>query len=119
MKLPLLLLLSVTPAADPAIQVRQTDDYVEIETDALKAQIRKRGYVSGGAAGTLLDKKTGAKDLGFGLHIMDFLLAPGWSDDDYGRGGPHGDIPKHYVEGPRSVRRPRSSTRKLSRARTS
>lgn len=87
-------------AADKPIQVRQTDDYVEIETDALKAQVRKRGYVSGVAAGTFLDRKTGAKDVGFGLHIMDFLLAPGWRDDGYGRGGPHGDIPKHYVEGP-------------------
>jgi hypothetical protein len=99
MNLPLLLLLAV-PAADPAINVRQTDDFIEIETDALKAQVRKRGYVSGVAAGTLIDKKTGAKDLGFGLHIMDFLLAPGWRDDDYGRGGLHGDLPKHYVEGP-------------------
>ena len=82
------------------IVVRQTDDFVEIETDLLKAQIRKRGYVSGIAQGSFIDKQTGAKDLGFGLHIMDFLLAPGWSDDTYGRGGPHGDIPKHYVEGP-------------------
>ena len=88
-----------TLAAEP-IAVRQTDDVVEIETDAIKAQVRKHGYVSGIAAGTLIDKKTGAKDLGFGLHIMDFLLAPGWRDDSYGRGGVHGDLPKHYVEGP-------------------
>lgn len=82
------------------IQVRQTDEYIEIETDALKAQVRKLGYVSGVARETFLDKKTGAKDLGFGLHIMDFLLAPGWRDDEYGSGGPHGDLAKHYVEGP-------------------
>ena len=31
----------------------------------------------------LLDKKTKARDLGFGLHVMDFLLAPGWRDDGY------------------------------------
>ncbi len=90
---------STSLAADK-IQVRQTDDYVEIETDALKAQVRKKGYVSGIAAGTFIDKKTGAKDIGFGLHIMDFLLAPGWRDDSYGRGGVHGELPKHYVEGP-------------------
>jgi hypothetical protein len=49
----------------------------------------------------LLDKKTKARDLGFGLHIMDFLLAPGWRDDGYGREGKlHGNLPKHYVEGP-------------------
>jgi hypothetical protein len=90
----------VVGQADPAIKVQETENQVLIETDALQAKINKKGYVSGVAAGSLLDKKTGAKDLGFGLHIMDFLLAPGWRDDGYGRGGPHGDIPKHYVEGP-------------------
>ena len=89
-------------AADPAdIRVTQTDDYVQIDTDALQARINKKGYVSGVAAGTLLDKKTGARDVGFGLHIMDFLLAPGWADDGYPRDPKlHGNLPKHYVEGP-------------------
>ena len=83
------------------IKVSQTDEYVEIETDALTARIRKKGYVSGVAAGSLLDKKTGAHDVGFGLHIMDFLLAPGWRDDGYERDPKlHGRLPKHYVEGP-------------------
>ena len=32
---------------------------------------------------------------------MDFLLGPGWKDDEYGRDKKvHGDLPKHYVEGP-------------------
>lgn len=97
----LIIAIFTTPSLSAdKIQVRQTDDFVEIETDALKAQIRKKGYVSGVAAGSFIDKKTGAKDIGFGLHIMDFLLAPGWRDDTYGRGGVHGDLPKHYVEGP-------------------
>jgi hypothetical protein len=83
------------------ITVRQADDYVEIETDALSARVRKKGYVSGIAAGTFLDKKTKARDVGFGLHIMDFLMAPGWRDDDYSRDEKvHGKLPKHYVEGP-------------------
>src|SRR5215831_3012259 len=83
------------------LQLRQTDEFVEIETDALQARIRKRGYVSGIAQGSLLDKKTGAKDLGFGLHIMDFLLAPGWRDDGYSRDAKlHGNLAKHYIEGP-------------------
>lgn len=84
------------------IKVRQTDNYVQIDTDALQARINKKGYVSGTAAGSLLDKKTGARDLGFGLHIMDFLLAPGWSDDDdYSRDAKvHGKLPKHLIEGP-------------------
>src|SRR5947199_443541 len=85
----------------PAIAVEETDEEVRIETDALQARVRKKGYVSGVAAGSLLDKKTGARDQGFGLHIMDFLMAPGWRDDDYARDPKvHGNLPKHYVEGP-------------------
>src|SRR3954452_5243351 len=87
------------PAADKGkseIKVRHADEYVEIETDALSARVRKKGYVSGIAAGSLLDKKTGARDLGFGLHVMDFLMAPGWRDDDYPRDVKfHGKLPKH------------------------
>ena len=95
----LLLVAAIAPAQE--IRVQETDDYVQIDTDALEAKIRKTGYVSGVAAGSLLDKKTGARDLGFGLHIMDFLLGPGWRDDGYGRDVKvHGNLPKHYVEGP-------------------
>ncbi|MGE3809625.1 MAG: hypothetical protein AB7K24_33590 [Gemmataceae bacterium] len=94
-------LVPATAARAEPIRVTETDQVVQIETDALKAEIRKKGYVSGIAAGTFIDKKTGAKDLGFGLHIMDFLLAPGWRDDGYGREAKlHGNLPKHYVEGP-------------------
>jgi hypothetical protein len=101
----LLLLATPTlaPAAEPkrAVKVEETDEYIQIDTDALQARIRKKGYVSGIAKETLLDKKTGARDLGFGLHIMDFLMAPGWRDDGYPRDAKlHGDLPKHYVEGP-------------------
>ena len=57
--------------------------------------------VSGIGRGSFLDKKTDARDLGFGLHIMDFLLAPGWRADGYSRDPKvHGNLPKHYVEGP-------------------
>jgi hypothetical protein len=89
-------------AAESAdIKVTETDDYVQIDTDALQARVNKKGYVSGIARETFLDKKTGTRDLGFGLHIMDFLLAPGWRDDGYPRDAKlHGDLPKHYVEGP-------------------
>jgi hypothetical protein len=89
-------------AAEPkTIRVNETDMYSQIETDTLQARIRKKGYVSGVEQQTLVDKKTGARDLGFGLHIMDFLMAPGWRDDDYSREARlHGHLPKHYVEGP-------------------
>ena len=62
-------------AAEPA--VREVKDGLEIETDQLVARVNAKGYVSGVAAGSFLDKRTGARDLGFGLHIMDFLLGPG------------------------------------------
>jgi hypothetical protein len=89
------------PASPPQIALLQDDQQVSIETDALRATIRKKGYVSGIAGGTFVDKKTGARDLGFGLHIMDFLLAPGWADDNYSRDPKlHGNLPKHYIEGP-------------------
>ena len=85
----------------PAITVQETADEITINTDAVQAKIKKKGYVSGIAAGSFLDKKTGAKDAGFGLHIMDFLLGPGWKDDAYTREPKfHGNLPKHYIEGP-------------------
>src|SRR5713101_2930836 len=58
--------------AQPPIDVRQTAEFIEIDTDALQARVNKSGYVSGIGRGSFLDKKTGARDLGFGLHIMDF-----------------------------------------------
>src|SRR5262245_8692996 len=97
----LLALTTLAGQAEPPIKVQETDDYVQVETDALQARINKRGYVSGIAAGSLLDKQTGARDAGFGLHIMDFLLGPGWKDDGYSRDPKvHGNLPRHYVEGP-------------------
>src|SRR5262249_2981563 len=65
------------------LRAEETAKYVQIDTDALQARIRKTGYVSGVAQGTFLDKKSGARDAGFGLHIMDFLMAPGWRQDGY------------------------------------
>src|SRR6188508_621109 len=81
---------------------------IRIETPQIVAEIATRGYVSGVAAGSFVDTKTGARDLGFGLSIVDFLLEPA----DPGRAIPggqytfgpgdkvHGNIPKRYVEGP-------------------
>src|SRR5256885_2807778 len=98
---PLLPLALPVHGKEPMLDVSQTDEYVEIKTEALQARVRKKGYVSGVARGSLLDRKTGARDVGFGLHIMDFLLAPGWKEDGYPRDALlHGNLPKHYIEGP-------------------
>lgn len=81
------------------------DSKISIETDCLKGQINIEGYVSGVAGQTLVDKKTDARDLGFGLSIVDFLLEPGEDKQDekypYHWGDKlHGNIPKRYVELP-------------------
>jgi hypothetical protein len=105
MKKSTLLVLLLFPvgsiAQDSKITVKDGPDELLIDTDCLQAKVRKKGYVSGIAAGSFLDKKTGVRDAGFGLHIMDFLLAPGWRDDGYSRDQKHhGNLAKHYVEGP-------------------
>ena len=101
---PLLLVVFVFAAQAPAaaeVAVRETDGEVRIETDALEATVKKKGYVTGVAERSFLDKKTAARDVGYGLHIWDFLMAPGWRDDKYERDPKvHGNLPKHYVEGP-------------------
>lgn len=94
------LLLVTAYAQAGEIAVHQADDHLTIETDLLEVTINTQGYVSGVARQGLLDKQTGARDLGMGLHVMDFLLAPGSRDDGYMDGKHHGNIPKHYVEGP-------------------
>jgi len=79
---------------------------IRIETDLLSAEVHTEGYVSGVAARTLLDKTTGARDLGFGLDIVDFLLEPlpdepGAAENAYHRGDLfHGNLIKRYVELP-------------------
>jgi len=99
-----LLLVGLFPLAAFAqerVSVTENADTITIETNALSAVIAKTGYVSGIKAGTLIDKKTGAHDLGYGLHIQDWLMAPGWRDDGYPRDTKlHGNLPKHIVEGP-------------------
>jgi hypothetical protein len=82
------------------IKLTRASDHFQVETDCLSVRINTKGYVSGTAAGGFIDKKTGAHDLGYGLHIMDFLLAPGARDDGYMDPRFHGQIAKHYVEGP-------------------
>ena len=81
---------------------------IRVEADHYRVALNTEGYVSGVAGGSFVDRKTGARDLGYGLCIADFLLEPdeprGPIDKnqyDYGPGNPnHGAIAKRYVEGP-------------------
>ncbi len=103
------------PAAD--YTVVEKEDQIEIETPQLHAAVRKKGYVSGVAAQSFVDKKTGMRDAGFGLDIVDWIMEPG-SDESYrSQLDPelvytfgnlyHGQRPKRSIEGPQICTRAR------------
>jgi hypothetical protein len=86
-------------------KVTEDEDRIRIAGETLEASIKKRGYVSGVEAGSLHDRKTGARDLGFGLDIVDWLMEPG-SDAEY-RDQLPGDLPYEFnnlVHGKRAKR---------------
>ena len=110
MLIPLLLATVIPPAEDRPFSVTQDAHRIHIAGPALEASIRKDGYVSGVEGGSLLDVKTGVRDLGFGLDIVDWLMEPG-SDEAYRDRLPgdlpysfnnlvHGKLAKRSVEGP-------------------
>jgi hypothetical protein len=101
-------------AVGAEITVEELPDEIRLSTPQLEAAIRKRGYVSGIARQSFLDKKTGARDLGFGLDIADWIMEPG-SDEAYREqleaagnkeliylfnNAYHGKTPKRAIEGP-------------------
>lgn len=82
---------------------------LRIATDRYTAAVGTEGYVSGVLRGSFADRATGARELGFGLLIADFLMEPGWDDEwsdaeaihRYSRDeAVHGRLPKRYVELP-------------------
>jgi glucose/arabinose dehydrogenase len=91
-------------------KVTENEQRISIEGSALQASIRKERYVSGVEAQSFVDKKTGFRDLGYGLDIVDWLMEPG-SDEAY-RDQLAGDLPylfnnsyhgkraKRSIEGP-------------------
>jgi len=105
------LLAVLTPAASAGeYKVTETDDAIQIATPQLEAAIVKKGYVSGVKAQSFLDKKTGFRDAGFGLDIVDWIMEPG-SDEAYREelsteliylfNNPyHGSGAKRSIEGP-------------------
>lgn len=76
------LVICAATACAADYQVTEMDDQIKIVTPQLEAAVRKKGYVSGVAAQSLLDKKTGFRDPGFGLDIADWIMEPG-SDAAY------------------------------------
>lgn len=112
-------------AADPPISVSEDDEQIRIETPHLSASVRKRGYVSGVAGGAFVDKKTGFRDAGFGLDIVDWIMEPG-SDEAYRdeldkelvyqfHNAYHGARAKRSIEGPQICTRARQLNPKVIR----
>ena len=71
------LLVSAAAACAAEHQVSETADQIKTVTPQIEAAVRKRGYVSGVAAQSFLDKKSGFRDPGFGLDIADWIMEPG------------------------------------------
>ncbi len=105
-------LVSLAPATAPAedFTVSEDEQRIRIQGPALEAAIRKQGYVSGVEAQSFVDRKTGFRDIGFGLDIVDWIMEPG-SDESYREKLPgdlpylfnnayHGKRPKRAIEGP-------------------
>ena len=104
-----LIALAATALAQEYTVVEKEDE-IQISTPQLEAAIRKKGYVTGVKAQSFVDKKTGAKDLGYGLDIADWIMEPG-SDEEYREqlvsemvykfgNEYHGKSPKRSIEGP-------------------
>jgi hypothetical protein len=106
----LMMSIPIVGATAADFTVTETPDQITIATPRLEAGIRKKGYVTGVYRQTFLDKKTGFRDAGFGLDIVDWIMEPG-SDKAYRdkldkeliyRYGNsyHGKRPKRSIEGP-------------------
>src|SRR6516162_2326084 len=95
---------------ETAFQIIEDSNAIHISSPTLEAAVKKRGYVSGVAEGSFLDKKSGFRDAGFGLDIVDWIMEPGsdeaWRDEldrelIYRLNTPyHGKTPKRSIEGP-------------------
>src|SRR5687768_5216151 len=105
-----LLALIIISLCRAEIQVTENDETITIVTPQLEAAVQKKGYVTGIRGGSFLDRRTGHRDQGFGLDIVDWIMEPG-SDEAYRDrlekemiyefNNPwHGKTPKRSIEGP-------------------
>src|SRR5207244_10792905 len=56
--------------------VSEDDERIVISSSTLDAVVRKKGYVTGVGDGIFLDKKSGFRDAGYGLDIVDWIMEP-------------------------------------------
>ena len=125
--LAVLILAGLATGAVAEIGVTESADQIDISTSALTASIRKKGCVSGEAGGSLVDRKAGSHDAGFGPEIVDWLLEPG-SDEAY-RDKLQGDLTyefnnlyhgsrlKRSIEGPQICTRAKELSPRVIRGR--
>jgi len=96
--------------AQDKLAVSEDAQQIKLITPQLEAVVRKQGYVTGIAAGSFLDRKSGFRDAGYGLDIVDWIMEPG-SDEAYREQLPkemayqfgnayHGSRAKRSIEGP-------------------
>ena len=128
--LPMGLALSVilpSPRAAGGFDIIENDQQIQIASPSLEAVIWKKGYVTGVAGGTFVDKKTGFRDAGFGLDIVDWIMEPG-SDEAYRdqlkgdlkyefNNSYHGQRAKRSIEGPQICTKARELAPRVIRGR--
>lgn len=106
-------------------RVTETTEQIQIVTPQLKAAVRKQGYVSGIYRQSFVDEKTGFRDAGFGLDIVDWIMEPG-SDLGYRDqlneeliyrfgNAVHGKQAKRSIEGPQICTRAKQLQPKVIR----
>jgi hypothetical protein len=113
----LVALAAIARAAD--VEVSENDTGIKLTTPQLEAVFRKKASkglmtyaVTGVSATSFLDRKTGFRDPGFGLDIVDWLMESG-SDEAYRdklepelvyqfKNSYHGNIAKRCIEGPQT-----------------
>jgi len=105
-----MLLTSSASLARAQFTVQEDEEEITISSPEIEAKIRKKGYVTGIKGNSFLDKKTGFRDIGFGLDIIDWIMEPG-SDEAYRdkldpelvyrfNNEYHGKTAKRSIEGP-------------------
>src|SRR5437879_12206466 len=103
--------------------VSEDDERIAISSPILAVVVRKKGFVTGVSAGSFLDKKSGFRDAGYGLDIVDWIMEPG-SDEAYRdqlagdlayrfNNSYHGRTAKRSIEGPQICTKAKALTTRV------